>query len=348
MNGLDTLTPFPILLDEPDEPWAWPAPPFAWRHVAPPGAEVAQACRIDTPTGSAVDGFMLGIDIAAATLRFGTTLHSPALKLPFTRLKRLTLTTPIAGDEPVPAAAQEREYRLFTDDDEAPLSGRSVGHVESDEGLYLFEPDAEHRTLLRVFVPRSAYRSCEFGATSQDKAAEHWIATPQQLHDALDRQQHQPVMPMGQALLDLGLVTRRQLDRALEQNSEAPVGERLVHSGIISHADLQTAIAHKMGYPLVDLTRFPIDHAAARKLPLKLALANRALPIRLEGMRLIVAVDRPARVAALEALFALKGFIIVPVLASKGQILLALSSLPHQDGWSDNVSMRAEFFADTR
>ena len=30
--------------------------------------------------------------------------------------------------------------------------------------------------------------------------------------------------------------------------------------------DLQTALAHKMGYPLVDLTRFPIDVLAARKL----------------------------------------------------------------------------------
>ena len=96
-------------------------------------------------------------------------------------------------------------------------------------------------------------------------------------------------------------------------------------------------------------TRFPIDHNAARKLPLKTALAHRALPILLDGIRLVVAVDKPARVPSLQALFALKGFQIIPVLASKGHILLALSSLPHLDGWSDNVTMRvAEHYADSR
>jgi hypothetical protein len=348
MTDPDALTPFPILLDEPVDPWAWPAPPFAWRHIAAPGAEVAQACRVETTSGSTVEGYMLGIDMAAAKLRFGTTLQSPALTLPFARFRRLTLATPLEGDEPVPAAAQEREYRLVVDDEQPALVGRSMGHVEADEGLYLFEPDAHYQSLLRVFVPRCAYRDCEFGATSQDHAAEHWIATPQALLAAIERQARMPVLPMGQSLLELGLVTRQQLDRALEQNSDAPLGERLVQSGVVSTADLQTAIAHKMGYPLVDLTRFPIDRAAARKLPLKLALTHRALPIQLDGMRLIVAVDKPARVTSLQALFALKGFTIVPVLASKGQILLALSGLPHEDGWSDNVLMRAEFYADTR
>ncbi|HMC16623.1 MAG TPA: hypothetical protein VKI18_13385 [Albitalea sp.] len=351
MTDLDKLPPFPTLLDEPVEAWAWPEPPFTWRHTTPPGAEVAQACRIRTSSGSQVDGYMLGIDMAGATLRFGSTLQSAPLNLPFTRFLCLTLTTALASTEPLPAAAHESEYRLWLNDEDgsAPVLGRSVGHVEREEGLYLFEPVDAHHALLRVFVPRRAYRRCEFGPTSRDSAAEHWIATPEQLAEALHKQASMPVLPIGQSLLNLGLVTRAQLDRALERNSDAPLGERLVESGVISQADLQTAIAHKMGYPLVDLTRFPIDPNAAHKLPLKTALVHRALPIRIDGMRLIVAVDKPARLAPLQALFALKGFQIVPVLASKSHILLALSSLPHQDAWSDNVTMRfAEHYADSR
>jgi hypothetical protein len=349
MTDLDAMPPFPTLLDEPVEPWAWPAPPFAWRHKAAPGPEQAQGCRIRTASGSQVEGYLLGIDIAAASLRFGTTLQSPPLSLPFGRFLSLTLKTALSSTDPLPAAAHETEYRLYVDDEagSAPIKGRSVGHVERDEGLYLFEPADAHHALLRVFVPRCAYRRCEFGPTSQSQAAEHWIATPQQLFEALQSQQRMPVLPIGQSLLNLGLVTREQLDRALERNSDAPLGERLVESGIISPADLQTAIAHKMGYPLVDLTRFPIDLNAAQKLPLKTALAHRALPIVLHGTRLIVAVDKPARVASLQALFALRGFTIVPVLASKNHILIALSNLP-QDGWSDNAAMRPEFFADSR
>jgi hypothetical protein len=38
----------------------------------------------------------------------------------------------------------------------------------------------------------------------------------------------------------------------------------------------------------------------------------------------------------------------MPVLAARSQILLALSSLSRQDLWSENVSIRAGFFASTR
>jgi hypothetical protein len=103
-----------------------------------------------------------------------------------------------------------------------------------------------------------------------------------------------------------------------------------------------------MGYPYVDLSRFPIEHAAARKLPLHMAVAHRALPILLERDRLVVAIDRPARLAGLQSPFTVGAFKVMPVLAARSQILLALSSLSRQDLWSENVSIRAGFFASTR
>ena len=224
-----------------------------------------------------------------------------------------------------------------------------MGRVENDEGLYLFIAVNEERSLLRMFVPRCAYAACEFGPTSRDRAAEHWISSPQQLLAAIEHQRQMPVLPIGQSLLNLGLITQYQLDRALAHHGDdTPLGERLVESGVISSADLQTAIGHKMGYPLVDLTRFPVDPAAARKLPQKVAVAHRTIPIMLDGQRLIVAVDKPQRIAALRTLFTLAAFKVVPVLASRSQILIALSSLPHLEGWTDNLSVRAEFYADSR
>ncbi len=348
MFDLDSLPPFPILLDEAAEPWQWPAPPFNWPHPPAPGHTVVQPCRIETASGSQVEGFMRGIDPLAATLAFATSADSRALTLPFARFRSLTLTTPLASDQRPPAAEHEQEFRLFAGDGTPGASGRSFGHVDSAEGLYLFVPTGDERALLRMFVPRSACARREFGATQRDAAAEHWVSTPQDLLAAIERQQRMPVLPIGQSLLNLGLVTQDQLDRALASCGELPLGERLVASGVISAHDLHTAIGHKMGYPLVDLTRFPVDPAAAHKLPLRVAVAHRALPIMLDGQRLVVAVDKPARAGPLQALFALAAFRVVPVLASRGQILLALSALPHVDGWSDNVSVRAEFFADTR
>jgi len=156
-----------------------------------------------------------------------------------------------------------------------------------------------------------------------------------------------PILPLGQSLLKLGLLTQLQLDRALaRQSRDKPLGESLVADGIISRADLQTALAHKMGYPLVDLSRFPIDPKAVAKLPPRIAIGFRMMPLMLKGDRLIVAVDKPARVIKLGTVHAIAGVTVVPVLASRMQILLAQERLSH-DIWSSHVAERIGFFATT-
>ena len=115
MTNLDSLPPFPMLLDEPD-PWVWPAPPFAWQHPAPPGHTVVQPCRIETASGSTVEGYLRSFDPIGATLVFGTTTDGAALTLPFARFRSLTLTTPLSAEQRPPAASHEHEYRLLGPD----------------------------------------------------------------------------------------------------------------------------------------------------------------------------------------------------------------------------------------
>ena len=297
---------------------------------------------------------MLGIDLRARSLQYRTGAQGTPLTLPLARVRRLTLATPLRAQamrdggtpERVPAAEHERSYCLASAGGGSPITGRSAGRVETPEGLFLFTPINNDGALLRVFVPSTAYTSCEFGPTAHDAAAERWIATPAELLAAIARQQHMPVLPIGQSLLDLGLVTPEQLERALTtKQGDEPVGEALVRSGVITQGDLHTAIAHKMGYPLVDLSRFPIDPAVAHKLPLRLAVKHRSLPVMIDKERVIVAMDRPQRAVDLQGLYALAPLKVVPVLAPKSRILLALSGLPHHDGWSDNVSIRAGFYS---
>ena len=71
----------------------------------------------------------------------------------------------------------------------------------------------------------------------------------------------------------------------------------------------------------------------------------RALPLMTQGQRLFVAVDDLARIPPLKALRGLAGLEIVPVLAPRGWLALALSSLGELTGrdlWASNVP-----FADT-
>jgi hypothetical protein len=155
------------------------------------------------------------------------------------------------------------------------------------------------------------------------------------------------VLPLGYSLRELGLLTEAQLYRALGgQPANLPLGEMLVAAGTIKRSDLQTALAHKMGYPLVDLTRFPVDPDAAAKLPHRMAVLYRAMPLMLDQERLIVAVDKPSRANKLRELHALAGVIVVPVLAPKTQVIAALERLS-KDVWTNVVPHRIGYFETT-
>jgi hypothetical protein len=131
--------------------------------------------------------------------------QSHKVELSFSRFCRLTLTTPLrpasrttgAPIERVPAAAQERDYTLHFDDVTAPLTGRTAGYVETSDGIYLFTPVNEEAGLQRVFVPRTAYTRREFGPSAEEVATSRWIASPNELLEALERQQKKPILPLG-------------------------------------------------------------------------------------------------------------------------------------------------------
>ncbi|MEO7152177.1 MAG: hypothetical protein ABIX46_10780 [Burkholderiaceae bacterium] len=347
---------FPILDDVFAPSWQWPQPPFNWRHVEPPDLATAQACRIDAARGVSVDGTMLGFDAPGASLRFESPTTGRPGTLFFKRFRRLTLIAPLVPSalaaaaplEAVPTAAQERDYHVTADDGEPALTGRTVGHVETPEGLFLFSPVEGERALQRVFIPRCAYTACRFGRSAHEIAAERWITTPDELLAAIEHQRGMPVHRIGQSLIDLGLVTPEQIERALAgETSDVPLGERLVGRGIISRADLQTALAHKMGYPLVDLEKFPIDALVSALLPRDMALRYKALPLMTDRDRLIVAVDRPQRLTKLQALSKFSVYKLVAVLASKHEIMLALARATQRDPWFVNVAARPGFFATT-
>lgn len=351
----DTTLDFPPLLDGNYSPWQWPDPPYAWRFERP-SAERVEPCRIDTRSGGAVDGEMLSIDADAQRIQVRMSAAGSPLSLPFSQFYRLTLTTPLhpiarapgAPLERLPAAAQEREVRVVLDGGRE-LVTRSAGHVENGWGLFLFPPVDVDRSLRRQFLPRGAWRELHFGPSAEEFAMKHWIADPGELLDALDRQMSAPVLPLGEALLHLGLVTKAQVEAiAATGDATRPLGERLVAAGMLSSADLQTAFGHKMGCPLIDLLRFPIDPLAARLLPLRVVVAHRALPIMTDGERLIVAVDRLSRVANLSSLQALAGRTIVPVMARKSQLRVALAALIQQDVWSYAVPEQVNRMLDTQ
>ncbi len=147
--------------------------------------------------------------------------------------------------------------------------------------------------------------------------------TPEELEEAIARQARSPIIPLGEALVALRQITARQLqDTIRKQRSSGgvPLGELLVREGLVTRQGLQAALVRKMGYPVVDLSKFPAERQALTRIGKSLATRLRALPLMIRHDRLVVAMEDPARAKALEEVEFAAGGKIIPVLAMSGTL----------------------------
>lgn len=319
-----------------DGPLEWPLPPFVSRQPWADADTAPLPVRIETPRGWEVDGQMTGFDLRRESLIFRFDVEGRPLRVGFPRFRRVTMMVPLADEEARLAfASQLRKFRVALTGGGV-LTGRTAGHVETRAGLYLFTPDDDEHTLYRGFIPTGAYTRCVLGPSVEEEAAERWIARAQDLARALDEGTlRRKVLAIGEAIFDLGVVSARQLSVTLVRQGEqqrVTLGEMMVSEGLLSRADLRTALGHKMGYPLVDLRHFELDPAALRFVALDIAFECNALPLLLRRQHLVVAVDNLARVAQLGGLPSTEGLKIVPVLARRHHIEAALVRAYHEFG----------------
>lgn len=332
-----------------EPPAGWPRPPFDWPHHEPRGRPGARACSIDTVEGRWLNAFARDVNPRERDWSVAAKADGPFVSLSLARVARITLSAPLhaitlSGDRGlahIPVGELECDYTVRTATGRDLLRGRTVGHVDTDDGVFLFTAQPGGVTLNRVFLPRAAHLSCEFGPTESDRAAGRWITDMAGLRAALSGQRGKRIPRIGEAVSQLGFVTAQQVERVLAQSApRGRLGERLVEQGLLTQEQLETGLAFKLGYPLVDLARFPIDPACARTLSPELAKHHGALPILWDGRQIVVAVDGPATVAKLESLNLWPAHIIVPVFAPRGAILLALSAHRADDAWSQEAPWR--------
>jgi type II secretory ATPase GspE/PulE/Tfp pilus assembly ATPase PilB-like protein len=141
---------------------------------------------------------------------------------------------------------------------------------------------------------------------------------------------------IGEALLALGFVTEAQLALALEQQKKdrsIPLGELLVREGRVSREDLQTALARKMGYPIVDVDAFPVAPEAVQRVPLGIARKLNVLPLLMRGERLVVALEDPSAAAVIDEIEFVAQAKIVTTLARSGTLAAAIDKVYQRLGY---------------
>ncbi|MEQ1887778.1 MAG: ATPase, T2SS/T4P/T4SS family [Alphaproteobacteria bacterium] len=122
---------------------------------------------------------------------------------------------------------------------------------------------------------------------------------------APDLAKARPTARMGDRLLELGAITRDQLDVALREKSRSPekmVGNILVEFGFIAEDILTRLLAESTGFESFNIREALIDPVAVKLVPRNVALQYRLLPISLTSEKAVVAMADPFDVLAMDQL----------------------------------------------
>jgi Type II secretion system (T2SS), protein E, N-terminal domain len=151
-----------------------------------------------------------------------------------------------------------------------------------------------------------------------------------------------PRVPLGQLLIAGGFLTQAQLDDALFEGSRTGdrLGEVVVRKGLASEDDIARLLAEQWGLEYVDRSSIWFDADALTRLSREDAQRLEALPTRVEGGRVVVAVAEPTE-QRLEALRGLIGADTVMIVVPKSALDAGLRSDLLRSSWGPGSAQPA-------
>lgn len=145
-----------------------------------------------------------------------------------------------------------------------------------------------------------------------------------QLREAL-KEQHKlgRVKPLGEILVDLGFVAQIEIDEALnrQRSGGGRLEDTLVQSGKISPEMLAKSLAMQLGYEFIDEANIKVDPYVVTLVPEATTRRYSAMPIRIEGNILVVAMKDPRHVFALDDIRLITGKEIQPAVATEEALI---------------------------
>lgn len=134
---------------------------------------------------------------------------------------------------------------------------------------------------------------------------------------------------LGEQLVAKGLLTEQQVRQALEVQSRTDsfFGQILVDLGFVSATTIGTLLAQSFGVRYVDLLAIQPDPTAVALVPEEVIRATQAIPLRITGDILEVAMADPLDVAAIDRIHLLSGKRIVPLLTMSGELQRTINDL---------------------
>ena len=116
-------------------------------------------------------------------------------------------------------------------------------------------------------------------------------------------------LKLGETLQKRGKISHEALQHAIQKQSGQTIllGELLLKQGLVTKADLAAAIEEVNGVPYLDPACAVVEAAVLPLIPHALALRHCALPIRRVGRRLLMLMERPYDLQAVQELTFVSG-----------------------------------------
>ncbi|WP_321475893.1 type II secretion system ATPase GspE [uncultured Paludibaculum sp.] len=133
-------------------------------------------------------------------------------------------------------------------------------------------------------------------------------------------------MRLGEILVGRGQLAQDELDRALEMQKERgdKLGRILVDLGYVAQRDILTALSEQLAVAVAKLDGPPLISPETERLSARFLRQSRALPLRMDGGALILAVADPLDFETLAAAKAATGLRIRPEIAIESEIIDAI------------------------
>ena len=149
-------------------------------------------------------------------------------------------------------------------------------------------------------------------------------------------QTHGPVLD---ALRVRGL-SNEILDEAVRSADETgrPLRDVLIDQRVVTEIELAETLAEAYGLKSVDLVGYPIDLAAAAKIPVPLARRHRVLGIAIDDTEIVVALADPGDVLAIDDVRAATGLLVRPVVVARDELNKAIDRFQRADNDLDDVA----------
>ncbi|MEI8011416.1 MAG: hypothetical protein WCI27_02890 [Candidatus Omnitrophota bacterium] len=115
---------------------------------------------------------------------------------------------------------------------------------------------------------------------------------------------------LGELLMERGVITRAQLDVAVEyqiNNRGVLFGEALIRLGGAAEEDIAQALTCQYGFPYLLLSNYKIDHQVLAVIPAHLCEQFCLIPLDRRGNTLTLAMSNPLNVKALNDVELLSG-----------------------------------------